>query len=191
MLSCSICWISCNNTSKKDSKATADTLNNMKDSLVDSTRSITKSLHMTVDKADARFAVEAADGGLVEVELGNLAEQNARDRQVKNFGAMMVKDHLEANMKLKDIAKNDGITLPDSLSEYNFKVKSTLISKSGEDFDRSYIEAMLEDHQKDIKLFESAIQTLKDTTLKSFATNTLPILKMHLSAVQTIKNKMK
>jgi len=181
----------CNNTHKTDSKATADTLNNMKDSVADSSKSITKSLVMKVSHEDAKFAVSAADGGQAEVQLGQLASQKGVAAGVKDFGNMMVKDHSAANEKLKALAKSKGITLPDSLSEFELKTKNKLSAKSGKDFDKAYVDDMIEDHQKDIREFESAIQTLKDPELKAFATSTLPTLKMHLAAIQQVKQQLK
>src|SRR6202012_1380173 len=90
----------CNNTQKTDSKATADTLNNMKDSVADPNKSITKDLVMKVNHDDARFAVSVADGGMAEVQLGQLASEKGTSAGVKDFGAMMVKDHSAANLKL-------------------------------------------------------------------------------------------
>src|ERR1700750_787806 len=108
----------CNNTHKTDSKATADTLNNMKDSVADPNKSITKDLVMKVSHDDARFAVSAADGGMAEVQLGQLASEKGGDAGVKDFGAMMVKAHSAANSKLIALAKKKGISLAGSLSEF-------------------------------------------------------------------------
>ncbi len=104
---------------------------------------------------------------------------------------MMVKDHTEANDKMKTIAQSKGITLPSTLSNDEQKLKTDLSSKSGKDFDKAYIEAMIDDHKEDIKTFQDAIQRLKDPDLKAFATNTLPVLKMHLDAIQKIHDSMK
>jgi putative membrane protein len=103
---------------------------------------------------------------------------------------MMIKDHSAAGEKLKALAKNKGITLPDSLDESGLKIRAKLSAKSGKDFDKAYVEDMIEDHQKDIKEFESAIQTLNDPELKSFATTTLPTLKMHLAAIEKVKQQI-
>ena len=89
---------------------------------------------------------------------------------------MMVKDHSAANGKLKALASAKGITLPASLSEFEQKTKE-LSGKSDSDFDKAYVDDMIEDHQRDIKEFEEAVKNLKDPQLKTFATETLPTLK--------------
>jgi putative membrane protein len=183
--------LACHHDQKFDSKSSADTLNNMKDSIVDSSKSITKNLVMKVNRADAKFAVEAASGGMAEVELGKLAQSKAKDQKVKDFGAMMVKDHSKANDKMMAIAKSKGITLPITLSKDEQKLMDDLNSRSGSNFDKAYVQAMIDDHKEDVKAFEIAIPKLKDADLKTFATETLPVLKMHLESIQKVRDAMK
>jgi putative membrane protein len=65
-----------------------------------------------LSRADMNFMKEAATGGMAEVELGKLAQQNAQSNEVKQFGARMVEDHGNANNELTKLAGNKGITLP-------------------------------------------------------------------------------
>ena len=146
---------------------------------------------MKVGKDDAKFAVAAATDGMAEVELGRLALQKAVNSQVKDFGTMMVSDHSKANADLKGLAQSKGITLPATLDNGEQQIKEILSGKSGADFDKAYVEDMIEDHQKDIKDFQDAIAILKDADLKAFAQKTLPTLKMHLAAVQKIHDQLK
>src|SRR5438067_4040781 len=70
---------------------------------------------MTLSKEDSTFVMKAAAGGMMEVELGNTAQQMATNPRVKNFGQMMVTDHSKANDELKSFASSKGITLPSDL----------------------------------------------------------------------------
>jgi putative membrane protein len=184
--------VACQNSKDKhwDSKSTADTLNTMKDSVADPNKSVTQGLVMKTNRVDAKFAVDAADGGLAEVELGKLAQQKATNPQLKEFGAMMVSDHSIINEKMTNIAKNKGITLPKVVGEYRQKLRKELSDKSGKDFDRAYTTAMIKDHKDDIKTFEVALKELRDTDLRTFASTNLPILKKHLSAIEKIDADM-
>jgi len=42
---------------------------------------------------DRSFMTKAAQGGMAEVELGQLAQQNGQSEDVKKFGKQMVDDH--------------------------------------------------------------------------------------------------
>lgn len=186
-----ICLSAChNNDQQEDSKSSADSLNNMKDTVADSSKSITKDLVIKVSKDDARFAVEAASGGLEEVELGKLAQQKSVNGQVKDFGVMMINDHTKANDEMMKMAAKKGISLPATLSNSNQKLKDELSSKSGKDFDKAYVKDMIEDHKEDIKSFEEAAKNVNDTELKTFAINTLPVLLKHLEAIEKIGRGM-
>src|ERR1700712_513332 len=170
----------------KDSRARADSENTAKADTAKKDSSLA-----TVDKDDAKFAVAAANGGIAEVKLGQLAQQKAANAKGKDFGGMMVTDHSKANDEMKALAKSKGITLPDSVDSKEQKVKSDLSAKSGADFDKAYVSNMIDDHKEDIKEFEDAAKNCKDADLKAFAVKTLPTLKMHLDAIQKIYDSMK
>lgn len=176
-----------------DSKSKADSANAAKDSTNTTANDTSKrgSAAASVDQDDAKFAVEAANGGMAEVELGTLAQQKASNPKVKDFGSMMVTDHTKANNEMKALAQTKNITLPTAISSDEQKVKDDLSAKSGNDFDKAYVSNMIDDHKKDIKAFEDASKNCKDPDLKAFAIKTLPTLKMHLSAIQKIHDSMK
>jgi putative membrane protein len=88
---------------------------------------------LTVSKENSEFAVNAANGGMAEVELGKLAQEKASSQAVKDFGAMMVKDHSKANEEMIGIAKSKNIMLPATLGKDEQKVKDDLVAKSGAD----------------------------------------------------------
>lgn len=85
-----------------------------------------------LSSADKDFVKTAAEGGLAEVELGHLAADKAATTQVKQFGDRMVRDHSEANEKLKDIAQGLGVSVPDHMSamDYAEKTKLSAISET-------------------------------------------------------------
>jgi putative membrane protein len=103
----------------------------------------------------------------------------------------MVTDHSKANDELKALAHKLNITLPDSISSDESKTRDDLAKKSGADFDKDYVNDMVDDHKKDVKAFEDAAKNCKDSDLKAFANKTLPTLKMHLEAIEKIKKGMK
>ncbi len=70
---------------------------------------------VTLSKDDSTFVMKAADAGMTEVALGNIAQQNAANDKVKQFGQMMVKDHSAAGDQLKRIAQSKIKNNPDSL----------------------------------------------------------------------------
>ena len=142
-------------------------------------------------KDSSKFATNAAQGGMAEVELGKLAQQKAASDQVKQFGKKMADDHAKANEELKKIASNKGVNLPTDLSSSDRREYDKLQKKSGADFDREYMKEMVSDHKKDVKDFQSEAKSAKDADIKNFAASTLPTLQQHLDLAQQTENVAK
>lgn len=139
---------------------------------------------------DHKFIMEAAAGGMEEVELGRLAVKKAANADVKSFAQRMVDDHGKANEKLKSIASQMGMTLPTTLPADKKKDLDHLSKLSGAEFDKTYMSHMLKDHKKDVSEFEKQASKGDDSSVKSFAQQTLPTLREHLTMAQTIAGKV-
>jgi putative membrane protein len=136
--------------------------------------------------ADTKFVKKAAQGGMAEVELGQLAQQKASSEDVKKFGERMVTDHSKANDQLKQVAAQEHIDLPQQIDAKDQATKAKLEKLSGDEFDRMYMQHMVKDHKTDVSEFEHASKAAKDPAVKSFASQTLPILQEHLREAQRI-----
>jgi putative membrane protein len=143
-----------------------------------------------LSKEDSSFVLEAAIGGLMEVQAGQIAQQNAQSQRVKDFGGMMVTDHSKANDELKSYASGHGINLPDSLPKDKQKHLNAMKNMKGAAFDKHYVSMMVDDHQKDVAKFKKASENCNDAQLKTWAANTLPTLQKHLDSIQAIKKGM-
>jgi putative membrane protein len=139
---------------------------------------------------DFKFASDAAQGGMQEVQLGQLAKEKANNQAVRDFGDRMVTDHQKANDDLKQIVQRKGALLPTTISHHENSTLEHLQKLSGADFDKAYVSDMLRDHKKDVKEFEKASQDLSDPDLKAFAAKTLPTLQEHLSMVQSLDTQV-
>ena len=135
---------------------------------------------------DESFYKNAAEGGIFEVDAGKLAQDKGNSQQVKDFGAMMVKDHSAANEKLKTLAATKNIDLPTSASVGQIATKAKLNVLSGDTFDNSYITSQLKAHRATIALFRKEIASGQDADAKAFATATLPTLRAHMKAINAI-----
>jgi putative membrane protein len=140
--------------------------------------------------SDANFAVQAAEGGMAEEQLGKIALTNAQNQQVKDFGQKMVNDHAKANQELMAIAKEKGIVLPTAVSRERSEHMADLNSKSGAEFDKDYMDMMVNDHKSTVQLFETAAEHATDAEIKAFAVKTLPSLKQHLKSAELLKNSL-
>src|SRR4029077_12350526 len=128
---------------------------------------------------DKTFMRKAAKGGMMEVAMGNLAEQNGQSEDVKSFGKRMVTDHSKANDELKSIASKKGVQLPSK--EHSAKWSS----------DKAYMDAMVKDHEKDLAEFQEEAKTGSDPDVKKFAEDTAKVVQEHLDLAKEIQSKLK
>ena len=135
---------------------------------------------------DHKFIMEAAMGGMMEVELGRVATQRGTSDAVKQFGQRMVDDHSKANQELMTLASSKGMTLPAALDDKHQEQVTKLSGMSGAEFDRAYAKRMLSDHEKDVKEFERQSTRGGDPDLRAFATRTLPTLQEHLQMARAL-----
>ncbi len=128
---------------------------------------------------DKTFIKKAAKGGMMEVAMGKLAEQNGQSDDVKSFGKRMVTDHSKANEELKSIAQQKGVKLPSK--EPTLKWSS----------DKAYMDMMVKDHEKDLAEFQEQAKSGSDPEVKKFAEDTAKVVQEHLDLAKEAQSKLK
>jgi putative membrane protein len=129
--------------------------------------------------ADKNFMMNAAKGGMMEVEMGKMAASNAQSADVKKFGNRMVTDHSKANSELMALAKEEGVSLPGAKSPGKWKS------------DKDYMDTMVKDHQADLAEFQKEAQSGTDPDVKAFAAKGAKMVSAHLKMAQETQAKLK
>jgi putative membrane protein len=157
----------------------------------DSARSDERSSSSGHEKLSSKeFVKRAAQANLAEIKVSELAQSKAQSADVKQFAQQMITDHTKASAELSKIATAKGIKVPDDTDMMHKASMKMLQGKSGESFDKSYMEHMDKDHQKAIELFQSAASSADvDPELKAFASKTLPKLQEHHHLVAQVEAK--
>jgi putative membrane protein len=187
MIAAAACTFQACHSGQKDAKETADSLNKTKDTTTNAMN--TGGIAVTSD--DAKFATAAANGGMAEVALGKLALTKTSNANIKDFATMMVTDHSKANDELMSIAKTKNITLPAAVDSTHQKKMDDLTKLNGKDFDKAYVDAMVDGHKKTLSLMQDEAKDGKDADLKAFAAKTAPTVQMHLDAINKIHDGLK
>lgn len=173
------------------SNTATNAANMMTNSSMNSSSNMGSNMSKNVSSADTEFMNKAAIGGMAEVELGRLATTKAQNADVKQFAQQMMADHTRANTELKTLAGAKSVTLPTELDAKHKEGMDKLSKLSGAAFDKEYVRMMVEDHEKDVAEFQKQADSGTDADVKSFASKTLPTLKMHLEMIKGINGKMK
>ena len=141
--------------------------------------------------SDASFIQTAAQGGMAEVQMAQLADQNSNSKAVKAFADQMIKDHAAANDQLKQIATNKGATVPAGVSDDQQKTMTMLQGEKGRKFDHDYIADQIADHQEMLMVFQAEAASSTDSDLKSYASATAPTIQEHLTEAKKLARPMR
>lgn len=182
-LGCSFVLLTACNNQSADPVETADSTNEAKQDQ--------SPVESKTQENTSEFLVKAADYGLAEVELGNLGTQKATQQPVKDFAAMLVKDHSAVNDQVKALAATSNVTLPAATSEDNRKKVTDLGEKKPKDFDKDFLDVAISNHKKTIDLFKDVSDDDIHPDVKTFINNTLPKLQAHLDAAEGIRKGLK
>jgi putative membrane protein len=136
-----------------------------------------------LSEKDKSFMKDAAKGGMMEVDMGKMAQQKGKSADVKKIGGTMVADHTKANNELMGIAKKKGVDLS--------KEKPAAHSMGDANFDKDYINMMVKDHEKDLSAFQAEAKNGSDADVKGFASKTSAVIKKHLDMVKAAQAKLK
>lgn len=135
---------------------------------------------------DKRFVTKAGDHGQAEVQLAQLATQQASNPEVRRYAQRLVTDHTRVNSELMSLASSKNVQLEQDQGQD--RTYRRLSNRQGQDFDQEFIEQMIDMHEADIKLFEKASEDAKDQELRSFASRHIGHLREHLQQAQSLRS---
>lgn len=135
---------------------------------------------------DRAFYEAFMQGGIAEIDAANLALQKSSNAMVKEFAAMMIKDHTSANERVKALAASQRTTLPSSASAADRAVQAKLTSLSPRIFDQFYIRSQIYAHEQLLDLVSTEVTSGKDAKAKAFAGDILPTVQSHLKLIRVL-----
>jgi putative membrane protein len=130
-------------------------------------------------KDDADYLKKTAQGLMAEVEMGKMAEKQASDERVKQFGKRMIDDHGKDLQNIKQLAGRKNLALPDSPDKDQRKEADKLAKMSGTDFDKEYVKYEAKDHKEDVEESGKTMKKTKDADVKAFATASYQTVSQH------------
>jgi putative membrane protein len=139
--------------------------------------------------ADKAFVRKALQGGMTEVQLGQLALQKSSNADVKQFAQKMIDDHTKLGDEMKQVGQQMGIKGADSPSSKDKSAMAKMQALNGDDFDKAYIKDMVKDHQQDAKDFKQEAQTTTNPALKTVVVQGQQVIDEHLQMIQQIAQK--
>ncbi|MBD2701583.1 DUF4142 domain-containing protein [Spirosoma sp. BT702] len=136
---------------------------------------------------DKKFMSLAGSAGIMEVEMGKLAQQRGVRPDVRHYGDQMVKEHTEINTEFLELAQRLQVEVPDEMNEDNQRMVRDLAALQGNPFDAKYIDTMIADHGLAVKLFQKAHDDAKNKAYKKWLAKMIPVVAHHLKMAENLK----
>jgi putative membrane protein len=143
-----------------------------------------------LSKKDIKYMHDTAQRLMSEVKMGEMAQKQASDGRVREFGKKMVDDHGKELDELKQIASQKGVTLPDEPSKEQKQEAAKLAKMSGAAFDKEYVQYEVKDHKKDVKDQGEEMKETSDPDLKKFATSGHETVSTHKQIIDQLHKHM-
>jgi putative membrane protein len=141
-----------------------------------------------VRSGDVAFALKSAQCSEAQVRLGQLALQRATLPGIRAFGQQMIDEHSKTIVKLKSVAAEGNLTLPESLNAKDQATYTRLSNESGPKFDSDYVKAMTNDHRDEVKECQKETKKGEDQRMKDFASEMVPMLQLHLQKIEALRS---
>jgi putative membrane protein len=138
---------------------------------------------------DSQFLMKAAQGGIAEVKMGQVAVKQAEDEDTKGLAHHIIKDHLAANKKLMKLASMIGVQPPKQTDQEHQQIIRQLAKKDTTLLDQTYIVEQIKGHKEMISIFQQEVKQGQNPQLVNFAKKTLPTLEEHLKMAQKLNPK--
>jgi putative membrane protein len=139
-----------------------------------------------VDEDVADFLIKSADARMLDAQVGLLAFEKSTNSAIRDFGEQIMKDHSVLLEKIKTLAVQRNISLPNQISNRKVDDHRNLSKEDGQEFDRTFIKMIIVDHERDLKLFKKAVES-NDPEVRAFAKRYLPLIQSDLDKIKKIK----
>src|SRR5215208_2966316 len=169
------------------------------------TLTVAASLALTAARWSAPVAVADLDDPTIvaifdaantaDIETGQLAAERGRSKEVRDFGAMLVRDHKTVRQQGRDLAKKLGVTptppADDAGAKAHAQAMATLRSKRGADFDRAFLQHEAAFHKSVIDAVTSTLlPAIKNEEVKALVVKVAPAFQAHMLAAQNLEQQL-
>jgi putative membrane protein len=139
---------------------------------------------------DKLFVRQIAIGNRAEVDLGKLAQGKASASGVKEFAQRMQKDHSDSLDRALKAGKPTKMDIPKEVDAEHKRVRDELSKLSGAEFDKAYLTAQMQDHQKTANLLLWQLSYGQNAELIRYSADTLPVVLDHLEHAKREYSKL-
>jgi putative membrane protein len=136
--------------------------------------------------ADGKLIRDVITDDLLESRLGQIAQQKAVNPSVRQFAQRMISDHSRMQGEWISMASQNGMSVNPQLDNSDKAKVDQLNRLSGPEFDRTYMNFMIQGHQDALNRLQSEGQYAQSAPVRARVANDLPIVRQHLLLAQQV-----
>lgn len=129
-----------------------------------------------------------------DIETGSLAAERAMSKEVREFGAMLARDHKQVRQQGRDLAKKLGVTPTppnDQSAKNHAATMDRLRSLKGAEFDHAFLQYEASFHKGVIDAVTSTLlPAIQNAELKKLVVQVAPAFEAHMLAAQNLEKKL-
>lgn len=126
------------------------------------------------------FIQEAANVDKMQIKAAAIAKERAKHEAIRGYAGALSRDHENSLDTLKKIATQENLELINSM-DVQYQKKLDELETVETDFDRYFLQMMVEAHTKHVEKYQNAMKNISQThPVKSWLDEMVGVMQQHL-----------
>ena len=144
---------------------------------------------------DATIVAIFDNANTFDIATGKLAAKRGESNEVRQFGAMLARDHAMVRQQGRDLAKKLGVTPTPPAGDQSARDQAATLhrlgSLRGAEFDRAFLQHEAAFHKDVIAAIKSTLlPAIKNEELKALVVKVAPAFQAHLDMAQNLGKRL-
>jgi putative membrane protein len=144
---------------------------------------------------DATIVAIFDNANTADIETGKLAEKRGHSKEVRQFGAMLARDHAMVRQQGRDLAKKLGVTPTPPIGDKSLQDQAVVIRRlsalKGPEFDQAFLEREVQFHKDVIAAIETTLlPAIQNEELKALVLKVAPAFDAHLQMAENLGKQL-
>jgi putative membrane protein len=138
----------------------------------------------------SEFSRNATQTHLAEINMAGIAKTQSQNEEVRDYAEMLIDDHRNAFEKLDNLMKEHGDMEARTLEAGTKQEIERMRGLSGLEFDREYLNMMVEGHKKALAMVQQAAASAMNPDVQDYAEDLVPTIEKHLQRAQELQSEV-
>jgi putative membrane protein len=144
---------------------------------------------------DATIVAIFDNANTADIETGKLASERGHSKEVRQFGAMLARDHAMVRQQGRDLAKQLGVTPTPPAGDKSAQDQAAVIRRlsalRGPEFDRAFLQHEIQFHTDVIAAIQTTLlPAIKNEQLKALVVKVAPAFQAHLQMAENLGKQL-